>query len=95
MKLVTFSALLVLTLGCSKQEQTRTESGANDLEEKIITYLQITTNTPKEEIGYNETKDSLILKGWYKVSVKEIQKQYNQANEYKNKYEKPTSNENN
>lgn len=88
-------ASLLVVMGCSKQQSTQVESKQIELGEKLITYLHITTNTPKNEITYNNTKDSLVLRGWYKVAIKDVQDQYNNANEYKANYEKNISNENN
>lgn len=93
-KTIFIGVSLLIAIGCSKQSP-QIDSKQPELEEKLINYLHITTSTPKNEITYNDTKDSLILKGWYKVSIKDIQKQYDNANEYKANYEKTTSNENN
>ncbi|WP_134089572.1 hypothetical protein [Olivibacter sp. XZL3] len=94
-KSVLIGASLLIVMGCSKQQSPQAESKQLESGEKLINYLHITTNTPKNEITYNATKDSLVLKGWYKVSIKEIQDQYNNANEYKANYEENIYNENN
>ncbi|MEH6304951.1 hypothetical protein RYH73_04815 [Olivibacter sp. CPCC 100613] len=94
-KSVFIGVSFLIILGCSKQQSPQVESKQLESGEKLVNYLHITTSTPKSEIKYNDTKDSLVLRGWYKVAIKDVQDQYNNANEYKANYEKNISNENN
>lgn len=88
LKLICIS-IIALSFGCNKEsgmEQKRPFDAA--YEAKLFKYIERTIGVPRENIEYTPMYDSLILYRNYKIGVKTIANEYDNANVYKEKYEK-------
>lgn len=78
--------------GCKKNQ--KTDNQPITIEKKseineIITFIATTTEMPKEKISFDKDKKEFYISGTnFKESLEDMQKRYNNANEYKFKNSK-------
>ncbi|KRT13913.1 hypothetical protein ASU31_21895 [Pedobacter ginsenosidimutans] len=79
--------------GCKKDEtkiepaiQTKKISEAEF--SKLLQYISITTNAPKDQILFDEKKQEFVVYGWFHKSLTNAQSEHDSANEYIATYEK-------
>ena len=75
------------TLGCKKNQEIKPEVNLTQDYQKEKRFLSISLSTPLEEVIYDYKNEQFIVYGWYKLTLKEVQNMYANANEYKLKYE--------
>lgn len=82
--------------GCKKvpeEEQSAAQTDVMQIDktklEKLERYISISTGLPQNQIIYDEIKEEFSVPGTpFKEKLKVMQKYYDEANEYKAKYEK-------
>lgn len=96
MKKVLLTSLtgICMLFACQKQSIQKEPKMSPTIEEKAFKYLSVVHHVDLSKIKYDETMDFVIVDGGYKISVEELITRYNNANVYRETYERGENSEN-